>query len=83
MFRGMTPVFIAVILGFSRNLGSMVRKLVKNYLQIGQIGAITYNPLILTFDPNFRPGTSKYIFKDISPENWLEHPAFQDAIENG
>ena len=27
-----------------------------------------YNPLILTFDPNFLPGTSKYAPKNPSPK---------------
>ena len=29
------------------------------YLYMGYIRVMRYNPLILTFDPNFRPGTSQ------------------------
>ena len=46
------------MLGCPRKLGSMVSKLGYN-LNINGIYS-GYNPLILTFDPNFLSGTSKF-----------------------
>ena len=48
------------VLGYPRKLGSMVRKRVITYLQLGYIGG--YIPLILTFDPNFPGHPSMFLW---------------------